>query len=295
MAADTGTDDFVVIHGVVGDGLPGCRTWRVTGIASITAVNVVSTLAGCDNAIVATDTSADDLVMIYCTAIDRRPRRWSRLVAGVTAITGIDMIHALAGCHNTIVTTDTAAIHLCMIHGVRGNRRPESREFFVAGIAHIRRINVIGSFAARGYAVMTGDTVIDKRCVVHRRRYPLLGTVAIVTFLRGGNMGRTFAGRNHIVVTAGAHTQYFRMINTALRHRGPGRWTYRMTGIAGISSIDVIGTFTGCRYPIVATDTGTNNLCVINIGTGDRNPWRRPGLMTGVTRVGSSNMIRAFS
>ena len=164
------------------------------------------------------NTGANDLVVINGAAIYRRPRRRSWLVTGITGIGAVDMIHALTRCHHTIVTTDTGAIHLRMVHHVSGDGRPQSGEFFVAGIAYVRSIYMIRSFTAGGYAVMTANTVIHKWRMINGRGYPLLGAMTIVTFLGGGNMGRPFAGRDHIIMTTGTHAQYFSVINPALRY-----------------------------------------------------------------------------
>ena len=214
----TGADHFIVIHGIIGHRLPWRRPRLMTGIAVIGGIYVISAFTRSNHSIMTADTGTDDLVVINGAAIYRRPWCRSWLVTGITGIGAIDMIHALTRRHQTIVTTDTGAIHLRMVHHVSGDGRPQSWEFFVAGIAHVRSIYMIRSFTAGGYAVMTANTVIHKWRMINGRGYPLLRTMTVITFLRSGNVRWTFTGGDHVIMTAGTHAQYFSMINPALRY-----------------------------------------------------------------------------
>jgi len=73
----------------------------------------------------------------------------------------------------------------------------------MAGIAGIGRIDVVATLAAGGTTVVTGEAVVHKSGMVHRRDLqPVGGVMAVVTFQRRLNMPCPFALRNNIVMTA---------------------------------------------------------------------------------------------
>jgi len=117
VTTDTRANDFVMVHCITRHGLPGCWARLMTRITGITGINMVGALARGDDTIMATNTGTDDLRMINGSAVYRRPGRRTGLVACVAGIGGIDMIGALAGCRNTIVTTNAGAVHLRVING----------------------------------------------------------------------------------------------------------------------------------------------------------------------------------
>ena len=100
------------------------------------------------------------------------------------------------------MTTDTGTIDLSMVDSIDSNWRPKCRKFFMAGIAHIRRINMRWSFTTGADTVVTGNTISSEVSVINCCRNPLLRTMAIVTFLRCRYMVSTFARGNNIVVAA---------------------------------------------------------------------------------------------
>ena len=67
-------------------------------------------------------------------------------MTGFTDVSGVDMRSTLARSNHTIMTTDTAADNLRMIHGTGCNRNPGSRSRLVTGITHIGGIDMIKTF-----------------------------------------------------------------------------------------------------------------------------------------------------
>lgn len=189
------------------------------------------------------------------------------------------------------MTTDAGAVDLRMIHGIRGNGRPEGREFLMAGVTHIRRIQVIGAFTTCGYTVMTGNTVVHKRRVIDSRGYPLLRTVTDITFVCRGHMRGSFSLCNDIVVTTRADTEYFGMIYTALRYRHPGCRPRQVAGVAHIGGINVRRSFAGGNRAIMTTDTGADDLRMIHCPRLHRRPGGREHRVAGIALIGAVDVV----
>ena len=174
-------------------------------MASITVVCGVRMIAGFalrDTVIVTTDAGSNHLGMINGTGLNRRKWDWPRLMAGVTGVGGINVISRFTDCHCSVVTTETGANDLCMIYCVRRDGCPGCREDIMASIAGVRGIDMIATLAAGGGAVMTGEAIVHKTGVVHRRDLqPVRGVMAVITFQCRLNMAYPFALRNDIVMT----------------------------------------------------------------------------------------------
>ena len=99
------------------------------------------------------------------------------------------------------MTAGTGTNNLRMVDCAVCNRRPLRGEPFMAGVTKVCGINMRCTLARGSCTVMTGYTVINKRRVVYRGRYPLLGTVADTAFFGGWNMRSGFARRYHVVMT----------------------------------------------------------------------------------------------
>lgn len=78
-------------------------------------------------------------------------------------------------------------------------------------------------------------------------------------------------------------------------HRRPRCRTGLVTRIAGTGRVDMAGALARRRYAIVTTGTGTNNLVMVNGSGRHRCPGCRSGLMTGITRVSTVNVVRRFT
>jgi len=85
-----------------------------------------------------------------------------------------------------------------------------------------------------------------------------------VTDIRCINVVRGFTGSRYAIVTAETGTNHLTMINCTTGHRNPWRWTRLMTGIAQICCIDVVHRLTAGGGSIMAADTGTNHLRMVN-------------------------------
>ncbi len=189
------------------------------------------------------------------------------------------------------MTTGAGAVDLRMVHGIRGNGCPEGREFLVAGVTHIRGIQMTGTFTTCGYAVMTGNTVVHKRRVIDSRGYPLLRTMTDITFVCRGHMRGSFSLCNDIVVTTGADTEYFVMIYFIVCYRYPGCRSRLMTGVAHISGINVVRSFTGGDRTIMATGTGSNHLRMIHRPRLYRCPGCWEYCMAGVALIRAIDVV----
>ena len=214
-------------------------------------------------------------------------------MAGITLITAIDVTGAFSGCDSTIVTTDTGSHDLGMIHRTGGNRCPGCGRFFMTGLASIGAVNVVGIFSTGGYAVMTTNTVINKRRMIHDSTHcPALRVMAGVAFIRGGHMCWTFTGSNHPIMTTGTHTNNFRMIHCVGSHRDPRGRSRLMAGITHIRCGDVIDALTGRNTTIVATLATAHDLRMIHSGI-HRTPDDH--VVASLTQVGSVDMCLALT
>lgn len=161
----------------------------MAGVTLIGAINMIGAFTTGNGTVMTADTGTDDFGMIDVTIGDRRPGRRARQMTGVAQVAGINMIGPFTAGDSTVMTTGTGAIDLGMVHGGYRHRCPGGREFLMAGITHIAGIDMGRAFATGGNPVMTTDTVIDKRCVIHGGRYPRRHAVAIIAFLGGDNVG----------------------------------------------------------------------------------------------------------
>ena len=150
-----------------------------------------------------------------------RDNRYPRITAMATVALGCrwNMVRGFAGCNDIVVTTGTGSKHLRVIHRVGCNRCPKRREFLMTGVTQVGGTNMRRGFTTGIGAIVTGTAIPGKRAVINRRRYPLRGAVAIITFQCGRNMRCTLANCNHIIVATRAHTIHFVMIY--IKRRGP--------------------------------------------------------------------------
>lgn len=141
-----------------------------------------------------------------------------------------------------------------------------------------------GVFTRRRYAIVTANAVTRETAMVHHRGQPRGRGMAGITFGRSNDVVGRLTGRNYIVVTAGANTQYFLVVNTQCGRRERCR-SRRVAGIANIRGINVRSGFTRRNCIIVTTNAGTNNLGMINRARRHRCPACRIFFMTGITYI----------
>lgn len=114
-----------------------------------------------NHVIVATGTDTQHFVVVHRTVRNGSPRCRTWLVTGITRISGINMISALAGGYRSVMTTDTSADHLRVINIGSGHRRPWRRSRLMTGIARIGGINMVRALTRRHNAIMATDTGTD--------------------------------------------------------------------------------------------------------------------------------------
>jgi len=119
--------------------------------------------------------------------------------------------------------------------------------------------------------------------------------MALVAFQRSLYMIGPLAGRNHIVMTAGTHTQHFIMINRTGLHWRPRGRSRLVTRIARIRGTNMISTLARCDCSIVATDTRTYDMRMINVRICNGSPWSRSRLVTRITGICAIDMIGALT
>ena len=129
---------LVVINISRGNWLP----WRwcngMAGIAYISAADVGVALTCCSYAIMTTDATTNDFIVIDVCRCDWTPGCRSWCMAGLAVIAGSNVRIGFTNSGGAIVTTDTGTDHLGMINCIRCHWRPGGREDCMTGIAGIR-------------------------------------------------------------------------------------------------------------------------------------------------------------
>lgn len=169
----------------------------------------------------------------------RLPGRGSGGMAGIAIVRRVNVRCTLSRRDISVVTANTGANHLRMIHRSRSNWCPGSREFLVAGIAQIGGVNMGGTLSTGVGAIVAIDTVIDEVRMIHTGWSPGVRGMADVTFVVGLEMRDALARGNGAVVATGTDTQHFIVIHVGGRYRLPRRGSGCMTRIAVISSVDM--------------------------------------------------------
>jgi len=75
------------------------------------------------------------------------------------------------------------------------------------------------------------------------------------------------SGRDNIVVATVACTNHLGVINITRCYRCPVRRKYRVAGITGIRSINMVSAFTGSQHSIVTGDTVCNKTGMVDCRT----------------------------
>jgi len=129
----------------------------MAGLAHIAGIDVSRTLATGAGAVV---TGGTDLA--GGAVIKHRHQPVGGDMAAIAGQCGGNMIDALASGNDRVMATLTAADGLGMIHG--NQRQPGC--IGMAGLTHIRSINVCGIFTRGMGAVMAGDAGIGNTSVI---------------------------------------------------------------------------------------------------------------------------------
>lgn len=113
-----------------------------------------------------------------------------------------------------------------------------------------------------------------------------------VARIRGVNVVYRFTRCNGSIMTAGTGANDLRVIDVSTGDWCPGCWARLVAGITVIGTIYVRRTLARGNNPVMATDTATNNLVVVNCIVG-YNPGRN--YMTCLTLVTGINMTGALA
>ena len=169
----------------------------------------------------------------------------------------------------------------------------------MAGIAHIRTVDVPCNLAAGGNTVMTTGAGAQYLTVIHRAgRYRRPGSgkflMAGVAQIRAIDMTAALAAGSGAIMTRDTVANERGMIRCDAANRCPARCI--MAGIAFVGSGYVRGTLAGGDYAIVTTGTHANDLVVIH----RRGDYRCPGGelgrgMAGVTDIGTVDVTDIFA
>ena len=112
-------------------------------------------------------------------------------MTSIANIAGGDMTCALAAGNDAIMTINTGANDLRMIHRNGCNRCPGRREFLMTGITYITAGYVHRALAAGCGPVVTSNTITYKCRMVHRYNgRPGIGAMATVTLCSRENVRR---------------------------------------------------------------------------------------------------------
>ena len=133
---------------------------------------------------------------------------------------------------------------------------------------------------------MAGDTCIHDIHVVKVGRQPCVGRMAVVTGLLAGYVIGCLARRGDAIVTGGACTQHFKVVDLGSR-RPQGR---RVAGLAEIRRLNMSGILARGRHTVVAALAIASDIGVIKIGG-------QPAVcrMAIITGFRAGNVIRRFA
>lgn len=144
------------------------------------------TLAAGDYPVVATAAKANHLRVINGRGRHRNPRNRSGQMTGIAERGGIDMSRALAAGRDAVVTGQTAAIHLTVIHRAGSQRCPGRGRNVMTGITNIRGIYVSDMFSTGNYAVVTSGAIATETRVINTAdRHPRRHAVANIAGVTG--------------------------------------------------------------------------------------------------------------
>ena len=132
----------------------------------------------------------------------------------------------------------------------------------VAILADIGRINVPDILAGCLGAIVAAYAVAHDIQVVEIRRHPAKRAVTVVAAIATGDMSRILAGRCRTVMAGTAGADDLRMINGHCRRED----IRCMTVFTHIRGLDMRGSLAGCVNAVVATNTISHDIHMIEIG-----------------------------
>lgn len=207
MTADAITRERRVI-----DGRAQPLAGVMAGIAFRAGRHMVRPLARGDHIVVAAAAGADDLGMIHRRRRHRLPGNGTGLMAAIAQLAAANMVRRLTAGDDAVVTTETGADDLGMVHTARDHRQPLGRQLVMTQLAIVRGREMRWRLAAGAHAIMAQDATAGERRVVHGSAQPRGRDMAHITLLGGGQMGCRFATGGDVVMATVAHSHHLRMI-----------------------------------------------------------------------------------
>lgn len=162
MAGTAHAYDLAVIHPARRHRRPGGGCFVVTGLARIAAGDVAHGFAAGIDTVVTTQAIARER-----SVIDDRGQPCGGAVANTALIGGGNMGCRFAARLNVVMARGTNAKHCRMIHGGRGQRRPQGRSRLMAGLTCLFGIDVCRRPAAGGGIVVAIDARTDGLRMIH--------------------------------------------------------------------------------------------------------------------------------
>jgi len=249
----------------------------MTVVATITAGDVVEILAGCDYAVMAGATGAQNLRVVNRVGGDEG----AGVVAVLAHICRTDVVAALANGIDTVVAADAIIDYAHMIEVCRTPR--DRRMAVIAGVAtgHMCRV-----LAGRDRAVVAAVACADDLRVIngeHGCEY--VRRVTVLAYVARGNMRNALTRSIDTVMTVDAVPRDVQVIEVRWQ---PTRGC--MAIVASIAAGDMSQVLPGCSDAVMATCTGTNHLCVVN-GIGGRKDVGIVAILTNVAGLDMSEVL----
>jgi len=178
----------------------------------------------------------------------------------VTVIAGIaagDMRRMLAGRRKAVMAGIAGSDDLVMV-----DRHHRCKHVCrVAVLADVRRLHMGRILAGSFDAVVAADTIATDVDVIKVCRQPAKRAVAVVAGDATGDVGWVLADGNDAVVTGTASPDYLIVINDHL-----GRKNICVVAVfADIRSLNVCRVLTDCVRAVMAADTGTGDVQMVEI------------------------------
>ena len=180
------TTDAVIHYRCVIDHRGNPLRGAVATVTGLCRRDMVNGFTGGDDTVMTARTGAKDLGMIHRGCRHRYPGSRRRRMTAFANIRGANVIQALATGSGTVMTETAGAGNLIMIYPVRCHGKPGRGKLIVAKLAIIRGRHMGQRLTAGINGVVTTDTIIHDTRMIHRRRQPLGGTVAVSAIVHRG-------------------------------------------------------------------------------------------------------------
>jgi len=166
----------------------------------------------------------------------------------------------------------------------------------MAVLALIGGGNMRRMFTAGGTAIVTTDAIIQDTGVInHGQRFPGGYAVTFIAIQDCLYVARQFTRCDHTIVTVHTQSDDLRMVYRVRRYRFPRLRSWRMTGIAGVTAVNMSDSLAAGNNAIMTLRTYAEHLSVVNRSGRHRFPRCRARRVTGITLIAAANMSGKFS